>query len=157
MSAKVIRMFSVSYVHVFTLWFERKQHILVARLTQKSVRYLRTAQICQNGATLMWRDTEETNYWIKSLFFCFLFIQKLFSSLHITQIARLMTDGVFWRCFSYFPGPWHCYLFGSHKPPGFHPKYLKLCSEDERSFMGLERHGGKWIMTKFSFCGGVTL
>uniref|UniRef100_A0A673LTX1 Phosphoinositide phospholipase C n=1 Tax=Sinocyclocheilus rhinocerous TaxID=307959 RepID=A0A673LTX1_9TELE len=24
----------------------------------------------------------------------------------------------------------------SHKPPGFHPKYLKLCSEDEQSFWG---------------------
>ncbi len=24
----------------------------------------------------------------------------------------------------------------SHKPPGFHPKYLKLCSEDEQSFYG---------------------
>ncbi len=22
----------------------------------------------------------------------------------------------------------------THKPPGFHPKYLKLCSEDEQSF-----------------------
>ncbi len=22
----------------------------------------------------------------------------------------------------------------SHKPPGFHPKYLKLCSKDEQSF-----------------------
>ncbi len=25
------------------------------------------------------------------------------------------------------------------------------------AFMGLERHGGKWLMTKFSFWGGVTL
>ncbi len=24
----------------------------------------------------------------------------------------------------------------SKKPPGFYPKYLKLCSEDERSFYG---------------------
>uniref|UniRef100_A0A673G6B7 Endothelin-1 receptor-like n=1 Tax=Sinocyclocheilus rhinocerous TaxID=307959 RepID=A0A673G6B7_9TELE len=33
-----------------------------------------------------------------------------------------------------------CKLLGSQwdsrKPPGFHPKYLKLCSEDERSFYG---------------------
>ncbi len=29
----------------------------------------------------------------------------------------------------------------------FHPKYLKLCSEDE-AFMGLERHGGKVINDK---------
>ncbi len=25
------------------------------------------------------------------------------------------------------------------------------------AFTGLERHGGKWLMTKFSFWGGVTL
>ncbi len=30
----------------------------------------------------------------------------------------------------------------SHKPPGFHPKYLKLCSEDERSFYGFETTWG---------------
>uniref|UniRef100_A0A9J8AXT1 Tripartite motif containing 35-12 n=1 Tax=Cyprinus carpio carpio TaxID=630221 RepID=A0A9J8AXT1_CYPCA len=33
-----------------------------------------------------------------------------------------------------------CYLLGSLwdslKPPGFHPKYLKLCSEDQQSFYG---------------------
>ncbi len=46
------------------------------------------------------------------------------------------------------------YLLGSkwdsHKPPSFHPKYLKLCSKDEQSFYGLERHGGKWLKTKFA-------
>ncbi len=44
-----------------------------------------------------------------------------------------------WSC-SYFSGPWQCYLLASqwdsHKPPSFHPKYLKLCSEDEQSFYG---------------------
>ncbi len=25
----------------------------------------------------------------------------------------------------------------SHKPPDFHPKYLKLCSEDEQSFYSM--------------------
>ncbi len=33
-----------------------------------------------------------------------------------------------------------CYLLDtqcdSHKPPGFHPKYLKLCSEEKQSFYG---------------------
>ncbi len=47
--------------------------------------------------------------------------------------------------FDNFSGPWQCYLFGSqwdsHKPPGFHPKYLKLCSEDEQSFY---RFGTTW-------------
>ncbi len=39
----------------FTLWFERKQHILVAQLTQKSVRILRPGDNLQNGATLTQR------------------------------------------------------------------------------------------------------
>ncbi len=71
----------------------------------------------------------------KSHYFYFLCIQKAFSSLHNSQIEALMSDGVSWRCFSYFSGPRQCSLLGSrwdrHKPPGFHPKYLKLCSEDE--------------------------
>ena len=32
-------------------------------------------------------------------------------------------------------------LWDSLKPPGFHPKYLKLCSEDEQSFYGF---GATW-------------
>ncbi len=55
-------------------------------------------------------------------------------------IEPLMADGVSWRCFSYFSGPWQCNLLGSqwdsHQAPGSHPKYLKLCSEDEQSFYG---------------------
>ncbi len=99
-------------------------------------------------------DAEETNLLNKVVFF--FFVLKVFSSLHNIQINPLMVmaDGVFWQCFSYFSGPWHCNLLGSkwdsHKPPGFHPKYLKLCSKTNKAFMGLERHGGKWLMTQFS-------
>ncbi len=89
--------------------------------------------------------------------FCFLCTEKVFSSLKQIQIVPLIADGLFWQCFSYFSGPWQWILLGrqwdSYKPPGFHPKYLKLCSKDEQSFMGLERHGGKWLMTTFSFVG----
>ncbi len=67
---------------------------------------------------------------------CDFSIQKVFLSLHNVMIDPLMADGVSWRCCSYFSGPWQCNLLGSqwdsHKPPGFHPKYLKLCSEDEK-------------------------
>ncbi len=45
----------------------------------------------------------------------------------------------------------------SHKPPGFHQKYLKLFSEDEQSFYRFGTTWGKWLMTTFSFWGGVTL
>jgi len=88
-------------------------------------------------------------------------IQKVFSSLHNSQIEPLMTIlGLFWWCLSYFSGPWQCYLLGSqwdsHKP-GFHPKYLKLCPEDELGLYGLERHGVSqgglkdWCPAEFSF------
>ncbi len=36
----------------------------------------------------------------------------------------------------YFGSQWD-----SHKPPGSHPKYLKLCSEDEQSFYGFVTNG----------------
>ncbi len=82
-------------------------------------------------------DVTVPKCWIKSLFY---FRKKVFSSFHNITIEPLMADGVFWRCFSYFYGPWQCNLLGSqwdsHKPLGFHPKHLKLCSEDERSFYG---------------------
>ena len=114
--------------------------ILVAGLTQKSIRCLRSAHILQNGATLMWRDTEETNCWIKSLFLFTLRTKKDSRHLHNVTVEPLIADGLFLRSFSYFSGPWQCNLLGSlwdsHKPPGFHPKYFKLCSEDERSFYG---------------------
>ena len=70
----------------------------------------------------------------------FLSVQKVFSSLHNITVESLMADGLFWRCFSYFPGPWQWKWLGSqwdsHKLPGFHPKYLKLCSKDKQSFYG---------------------
>ncbi len=111
----------------FRLWFECKQRTLVARLIQKSIH--------------IWLRGDDTvpNCWIKSLF-CFISTQKVILLLHNSQIEPLIADGVSWRCFSYFSGPRQCYLLGSrwdsHKPPGSHPKYLELCSEDEQSIYG---------------------
>ncbi len=34
---------------------------------------------------------------------------------------------------------------------------LNCVLKTNEAFTGLERHGGKWLMTKFSFWGGVTL
>ncbi len=72
----------------------------------------------------------------------FLCVQKVFSSLHKIQIEPLMAGGLPWRCFSLFSGPQQRFLLGSQwdylKPPDFPPKYLKLCSEDEQSFYGVE-------------------
>ena len=48
--------------------------------------------------TVIWRDTEETvdkGIFEYSCYFCFLCLQKVFPSLHITKIAHLMADVVF--------------------------------------------------------------
>ncbi len=98
-------------------------------------------QFTSSGYSPKWlyADAEEINCWIKSLF-GFLCAQKVFSSLCKITVEPLMSDGLFWRCLSYFSVPWQYYLLSSqwdsHKPPGFHPKYLKLCSKDEQSFYG---------------------
>ncbi len=107
--------------------------------------YRRVYAFCVQGIiskmALRWRrgDVTVPNCWIKSLFL-FYFHTKSILVAHNSQIEPLMADGVSWRRISYFYGPWQCNLLGSqwdsHKPPGFHPKYLKLCSEDERSFYG---------------------
>ncbi len=65
-------------------------------------------QLIFSKMALRWRGE---NCWIKSLFLFSL--QKVFSSLHKVQIEPLMADGLFWRCLSYFSGPWPCYLLGS--------------------------------------------
>ncbi len=46
-----------------------------------------------------------------------------------------------------------CVHRDSDKPPGFHPKYLKLCSEDERSFYGFGTTWGLVINDKIFILG----
>ncbi len=41
--------------------------------------------------------------------------------------------------------------------PVFIPNILKCVLKTNKAFTGLERHEGKWLMTQFSFWGGVTL
>ncbi len=126
-----------------------KKSILALRRMLKSVRCLCLAGNIQNGATQTRRDREETNCWKKNLYFYFLCIQKVFSSLYIIQIEPLMADGVSSWCFSYFSVPRQCYLLDSHKPPGIYLKYLNCVPKTNKGFMELERHAGKWIMTIF--------
>ncbi len=86
--------------------------------------------------------------------------QRRRNTVHNITVEPLMADGLFWRCFSYFSGPRQCYLLGSqwdsHKPV-FIQNILNCVLKTNEDFMGLERHGGKWLMTAFSFWGGVTL
>ncbi len=41
--------------------------------------------------------------------------------------------------------------------PVFIQNILNWVPKTNKAFTGLERHGSKWLMTKFSFSGGVTL
>ncbi len=41
--------------------------------------------------------------------------------------------------------------------PVFIQNILNCVTNTNEGFTGLERHGGKWLITKFSFWGGVTL
>ncbi len=41
--------------------------------------------------------------------------------------------------------------------PVFIQNILNCVPKTNEAFTGLERHGGKWLMTKFSFWGGVSL
>ncbi len=135
----------IRILRAFTLWFERKQRIRAVRLIQKSVSCLRSVDNLQNGATGDVERQRGDTFLKKSSYFYFLCIQKVFSLHYKIQIQPLMVDGLPWRCFSYFSGPWQWELLGSqwdsHKRPGFHPKYHKLCSEDEQSFYG---YGTTW-------------
>ncbi len=60
-------------------------------------------------------------------------------------------------CSTYVYEPWQCNLpcsqWDGHKPPGFHPKYLKLCSEDERTFLCFNNMWVKWYNAKISIFG----
>ncbi len=86
----------------------------------------------------MRRDREDTNCWKINRYFYFICVQNVFSSHHKIPIEPLMADGLSWRCFSYFSVPWQWELLSSqwdsHKPPGFHLKYLNLFFEDEQRF-----------------------
>ncbi len=41
--------------------------------------------------------------------------------------------------------------------PVFIQNILNCVPKTNKAFTGLEWHGGKWLMTKFSFWGGVSL
>ncbi len=118
----------------------RRIRILALRRMQKSLHCLFSMGNIQNGATLTRRDREETICW-KKVIIWFSLRKKNILLLHKIQIKLPMADGLPWRWFSCFSEPQQCYLLGSrwdsHKPPGFYLKYLKMCSEDERSFYGV--------------------
>ncbi len=120
----------------FPLWFERKQRTLVARMIQ----------IIYKLAPCWHRGDITVLIVEKSCYVCFISLLKVSSTLHKIHIEPLMEYSG--DAFHTFSGPWQCNLFvsqcDSHKPPCFHPKYLKLFSKTNKAFTGLEPHGRKW-------------
>ncbi len=150
----------ICILRVFTLWFERKQHIRAARLIQNSVLCLRSVDILQNGTTLTQRDREETNCWKKVIFIFFAY--KKYSR----RIIKFRLNH--WWQMDYFDDVFHTFLDLDSviylavngtvtSLPVFIQNILKCVPRTDEAFTGMERHGDKWLMTTFSFWGGVTL
>ncbi len=93
--------------------------------------------LASSGYSPKWSyaDAEETNCWIKSLFFFFAYKKyyRSFITLRLNHWWQMdYSDDVFYT----FLGLDSVNCLDSHKIPGFHPKYLKLCSKDKQSFYG---------------------
>ncbi len=97
----------------------------------------------------------------KCRYFYFLCVHKIFLSLHKIQIEPLMADGLFWQCFYTFlclDSVIYLAVNGTVTSlPVFIQNILNCVPGTNKAFTGLERHGGKWLMTKFAFRGGVSL
>ncbi len=66
----------------------------------------------------------------------------------------------YFDCFSDFSGPQQCYTWqsmGQSQASRFHPKYLIVFRGRTKLLRVWNDMGVKWLMTTFSFCGGVTL
>ncbi len=120
-------------------------------------------QFASSGYSPKWRyaDAEETNCWIKSFFGGVFCIQKVFSQLHNITVEPLMADGLFWQCFYTFLclDSVNCLAVNGTVTSllVFIQNILNCVPKTNKAFTGLERNWGKWLMTTFSFWGGVTL
>ncbi len=87
--------------------------------------------------------------------FLFSLCTKSISSLHNIQIEPLMADGLFWRCLHTFLGLDSVnYLAVNGTVTSllvFIQNILNCVLRMNEAFTGLEPHGGKLLMTKFSF------
>ncbi len=130
------------------------------RLTQKSIRCLRPADTLQNGATETCRRHGGYKLLNKVVIFVF-FAYKKYS--HSFEKLRLNH----WWQMDYFDDVFHTFLgldsvmYSAVNGtvtclPVFIQNILNCVPKTNKAFTGLERHGGKWLMTTFSFWGGVT-
>ncbi len=126
------------YAFYICLRFDLNENSVSVRCGWHRTAYAVCIQRILSKMALRWRRGDKLLN--KVIIFVF-YVYKKYSRSFI-KLRFWTTDGrwTIWRCLSYFSGPWQCNLLGSqwdsHKPPGFHPKYLKLCSEDDQSFYG---------------------
>ncbi len=145
----------------FTLWFECKQRSLVARLIQKSVCILRPGDNLQNGTTLTQRRRYGALLLNKVVVFV-LFPYKKYSHRFI-----MLRSNHWWQM--EYPGDvFHTFLDLDSviylavngtitSLPVFIQNIINCVLNTNEAFTGLERHGGKWLMSIFSFWGGISL
>ncbi len=111
----------------------------------------------QNDAALTQKDREETNCWINiviSIFFAYKKYSCHFIKFRLNHWQMDYFEDVFYTFLCLDSVIYLAVKWDSHKPPGFHPKYLKLCFEDEQSFFnGFGTTSGQVINDKISILG----
>ncbi len=135
----------------------RGKHILVSRLTRKSVCILRAAILSKMA--LRWRYGAEL---LNKVIIFVLFLYKKYSRCFITlwlnhwwQVDYSDNVSLTFLCLDS-----ESYLAVNGTVTSllvFIQNILNWVPKMSKAFMGLERHGGKWLLTKFSFWGGVSI
>ena len=108
-------------------------------------------------------DCWQRNYWIKSLFL-FPSLSSLTKSVPVTSYNPDCTSDGRWSILTttfttFMDLDSVSYLVVYGTVTGllvFIQNILNCVLKTIKAFTGLERHGGKWLMTKFSFRGGVS-
>ncbi len=110
-----------------------------------------------------WRyaEPEKTNCWIKLL--CFVFLpQKMcsrrFIKFRLNHWWQMEYSGDAFHSFLGLDSVIYLAVNGTvTNLMVFIQNILNCVPKTNKAFTGLEQHGGKWVMTKFSFWGRVTL
>ena len=106
-------------------------------------------------------DRWQRNCWIKSLFL----FSSLTKSVPVASYNPDCTSDGRWSIltttfipFLHLDTVIYLPVYGTVSSlPLFIQNILNWVLKTNRAFTGLERHGGKWLMTKFSFWGGVSI
>ncbi len=135
---------SIQNVSVWCGWHRTAYAICVQRIFSKMV--------------LRWRRGDELlNKVVIFIFFAYKKYYRCFITVRLNH----------WWQMDYFDDVFHTFLgldsvncleVGTVTSlPVFIQNILNCVPKTNKAFTGLEQHGGKWLMTEFSFWGGVTL